>query len=211
MRLTIFGATGKSGECLVNQALAQGHQITAVVRDPKRLNVPSNERVRVVTADVMDPDGIVVTVADADAVLSALGPPQKGPTTVLQDSTRSIIAAMDKSRSRRLVTTISGSMVDDTGDGPFLRYVGKPMARRMLKNVCSDMRQAESEIHASDLDWTIVRPPRLTDKAGIGKYRKAVDQNVSRGFTISRADLALCVLELLNDPTTIGRHIFVAK
>jgi len=129
-------------------------RVTAVVRDPKRLNLPPNEHLRVVTADVMDPANIVPAVADADVVVSALGPPSKGPTTVLQDSTRSIIEAMEKSRTRRLVTTVSGSMVDDSGDGAFMHYLAKPMTRRILKNVCSDMRRAESEIHASGLDWT---------------------------------------------------------
>jgi putative NADH-flavin reductase len=210
MRLTIFGATGKTGSCLVTHALTAGHEVTAVVRDPKRLNLPPNEHLRVVTADVMDPANIVPAVADADVVVSALGPPSKGPTTVLQDSTRSIIEAMEKSRTRRLVTTVSGSMVDDSGDGAFMHYLAKPMTRRILKNVCSDMRRAESEIHASGLDWTIFRPPRLTDKPGTGRYRMAIDRNVKRGLTISRADLAKAVFDLLDDPATVRKHVFVA-
>jgi putative NADH-flavin reductase len=210
MRLTIFGATGKTGSCLVTQAVMAGHEVTAVVRDPKRLNLPSHEHLRVVTADVMDPTDIMGAVDEANVVVSALGPPSKGPTTVLQDSTRSIIEAMEKSGSRRLVTTVSGSMVDDSGDGAFMHYLAKPMTRRMLKNVCSDMGRAESEIHASNLDWTIFRPPRLTDKPGTGRYRIAIDRNVKRGFTITRADLAQAVLELLNDPATVRKHVFVA-
>jgi len=210
MRLTIFGATGKTGSCLVTQALTVGHEVTAVVRDPTRLNPPLNEHLRVVTADVMDPADIVPAVAEADVVVSAVGPPSKGPTTVLQDSTRSIIEAMEKSGTRRLITTVSGSMVDDSGDGAFMHYLGKPITRRILKNVCSDMRQAESEIHVSNLDWTIFRPPRLTDKPGTGRYRLAIDRNVKRGFTISRADLAKAVLQLFNDPTTVRKHVFVA-
>ena len=159
---------------------------------------------------LMDPADIVPPVAETDVVMSALGPPSKGPTTVLQNSTPSIIEAMEKSGTHRLVTTVSGSMVDDSGDGAFMHYLAKPMTRRMLNNVCSDMRQAESEIHASNLDWTIFRPPRLTDKPGTGKYRIAIDRNLKRGFTISRTDLAKAVLELLNDPVTVRKHVFVA-
>jgi putative NADH-flavin reductase len=211
VRLTVFGATGKTGECLVAQALAVGHQVTAVVRDPKRLSISPQERLHVVTADVMVSGEIAPTVAGADVVISALGPPSKGPTTVLQNSTRSIIEAMNRTGARRLVTTISGSMVDDTGDGLIMHYLGKPITRRILRNVCSDMRLAEGEIHASTLDWTIFRPPRLTDRSGTGRYRVAIDRNVHRGFTIARDDLARSVLELLIDPTTTGKHVFVAK
>jgi putative NADH-flavin reductase len=211
MRLTIFGATGKTGECLVKQALTAGHLVTGVVRDPNRLTVSPHDHLHVVKADVMDPADISSAVADADLVISAIGPPSKGPTTVLQDSTRSIIETMNRTGTRRLVTTISGSMIDDTGDGALMHYLGKPMTRRILKNVCADMRLAEGEIHASNLDWTIFRPPRLTDKPGTGKYRFAIDRNLPRGFTISRVDLAKSVLELLNDPTTTKKHVFVAK
>jgi putative NADH-flavin reductase len=74
MKLTIFGATGATGTTLVSQALAAGHEVTAVVRDPARLAVADSPRLRIVTADVMDPDAIGPAVTGADAVLSAVGP-----------------------------------------------------------------------------------------------------------------------------------------
>jgi putative NADH-flavin reductase len=67
MKLTIFGATGATGTCLVQQALSAGHQVTAVVRDPARLAVPAQPRLRVVTADVLDPVAISPAVDGADA------------------------------------------------------------------------------------------------------------------------------------------------
>ncbi len=101
-------------------------------------------------------------------------------------------------------------MVDDTGDGPLLRYVGKPITRRILKNVCADMRRAEDAIHASHLDWTILRPPRLSDHATTGKWRIAIDRHLPHGFTIPRGDLAACILSLIDDPDSIHKHVFVA-
>lgn len=210
MQLTIFGATGKVGSQLVDQALAAGHNVTAVVRDPARLTPPAHGSPRVITADVMDPEAIRGAVTGADAVVSALGPPGRGPTSILADSTPSIISTMKNAGARRLIT-ISGSMLDDTGDGPLLRYVGKPMTRRILANVCADMRRAEDAIHESDLDWTIVRPPRLSDHAATGKWRIAIDRNLPHGFTIPRSDLAACILSLVNDPDCIHKHVFVAK
>jgi putative NADH-flavin reductase len=211
MKITIFGATGGTGSCLVEQAVAAGHEVTAVVRDPARLAIPAGPRLRIVSADVMDSAAIGPAIAGADAVVSALGPHGTGPTTISQDSARSIIQAMQKSGVRRLLT-VSGSVVSDTGEGPVMRYLLKPIVRAtMLRNVCADMRRAEDEVRASHLDWTIMRPPRLTDKAGTGTYRTVTDRNLPRGYTISRADLAACMLTLLDDESATQRYVAIAN
>jgi putative NADH-flavin reductase len=211
MKLTIFGATGATGTSLTGQALAAGHEVTAVVRDPARLAVPAHPRPLIVTADVMDPVSIAPAVDGADAVINAIGPRDTGPTTVIQDSVRSIILAMDKTGTRRFVH-VSGSIVADEGESPYMRYLVKPLARRaFLRHVCADMRASEEDIRRSDLDWTIMRPPALTDKAAAGTYRTAIDQNLPHGFSISRADLAACILGLLDDPATVRRHVGIAN
>ena len=190
MKLTIFGATGAAGSCLVEQAIAAGH---------------------VVTADVMDPASIGPAVAGADAILTALGLHGTGPTMISHDSVRSIIQAMEKTGTRRLIT-ISGSIVTDEGESPYLRYLIKPVARRtFLRHVCADMRRGEDQIRDSDLDWTIFRPPALNDKAATGAYRTAIDRNLPHGFNVSRADLAACMLATLADPATVHRHVAIAR
>lgn len=73
------------------------------------------------------------------------------------------------------------------------------------------MRRAEDAVRASHLGWTISRPPRLTDKAASGRYRTALDRNLPRGYTVSRADLAACMLTLLGDPSTVHRHVAIAN
>src|ERR1700730_3448521 len=151
MKLTILGASGATGTCLPSQALAAGHEVTAVVRDPARLAVPAHPRLRTVTADVMDPASIAPAIEGADAVISAVGPRRTGPTTAVQDSVHSTIAAMDKTATRRLVQ-VSGSIVADEGESPYMRYLVKPVARRtFLRHVCADMRRGEDEIRDSDL------------------------------------------------------------
>ena len=88
----------------------------------------------------------------------------------------------------------------------------KPVARRtFLRHVCADMGRGEDEIRDSDLDWTIVRPPALTGKAATGTYRTAIDRNLPHGFTVSRADLAACLLAMLADPATVHRHVAIAS
>ncbi len=199
------------GAASPTQALAAGHEVTAVVRDPARLTVAPHSRLRVVTADVMDPAAIAPAVAGADAVLTAVGPRGTGPTTVIEDSVRSIIAAMQKSGARRLLA-LSGSIVADEGESPYLRYLIKPLARRtFLRHVNADMAAAEGEIEASELDWTILRPPRLTGKSATGSYRVAIDRNLPHGFTVPRADLAACMLTLIDDPATVRTRVGIAS
>jgi len=211
MKLTIFGATGATGTELARQALDAGHEVTAVVRDPGRMSVPVQSRLTVITADVMDPVAISPAVADADAVITAIAPHGLGRSTLRQDSTHSIMQAMGKAGARRLLF-VSGSVVADEGESFYLRYLLKPVARRtFLRNTTADFAATEAEIRAADLDWTIFRPPSLDNKPASGAYRTAVDRSVPHCFTISRADLAACMLAALDDPATIGKHIYCAR
>lgn len=211
MKLAILGATGATGTLLAEQALAAGHEVTAIVRDPARLSIPLHPRLRVVTADVMDPASITPTLEGAAAVVTAVGPRGTGPTTTIQNSVHSIIGAMQKTGVRRLLE-VSGSIAADDGESPYLRYLLKPLARgTFLRHVCADMRAAEDQIQHTNLDWTIVRPPALTAKPPRGNYRIGIDRSVPHAFSIPRADLATCMLTLLDDPTTVHKHIFVAS
>ncbi len=117
---------------------------------------------------------------------------------------------MSKAGTRRLLA-LSGSIVADDGESFYLRYVLKPVARRtFLRNVCADMRQAEAVVAALDLNWTIMRPPALTDGPATGKYRTAFDRGLARGIRVSRADLAACMLALVGDTASERRHVVIA-
>jgi putative NADH-flavin reductase len=138
-------------------------------------------------------------------------PRGNGPTTISQDSVRSIIQAMHLAGTQRLLL-VSGSVVTDEGEGAFLRYLLKPLARRTaLRHVCADMRAADAEVTRSGLDWTIMRPPRLTGRPGTGKYRTAIEANLPRGYTLSRADLAASMLGPIGDPAATSRHLGIAN
>ena len=207
MRITVFGATGGTGRYVVQHALDAGHQVTAVVRNPAAV---SNEhsRLEVVTADAMDPDAITAAVSGCDGVVSALGPRHGGATTVCSDGARAIISAMHTAGSRRLIVVTAGGHIVDDGDGPFTRVVVKPMLRRLLREGFADFARTDREVQAGGLDWTIMRPSRLTD----GKsrtYRTALDRNVRGGITIARTDLARAILAALEDPATAGHTISV--
>jgi putative NADH-flavin reductase len=118
---------------------------------------------------------------------------------------------MQKGGPSRLLH-VSGSVVADDGESLFMRFLLKPLARgTFLRNVCADMRAAESQVQASDLNWTIFRPPALSAKSARGTYRTAIDRNLPHGFSITRADLAACMLTRLDDPATVRKIVGVAN
>ncbi|TDC90625.1 NAD(P)H-binding protein [Actinomadura sp. 7K507] len=213
MRLTIFGATGGTGARLVRRALDGGDEVTAVVRDPARLPGELRSAADVVQADVMDPAAIEKAVTGRDAVITAIGTREgRAPTSVCADSAHAIAGAMKAAGTRRLVVVSASGLDAGPGDDPLTRFVVKPLIlQRILKHAFADMRAAEDATRASGLDWTIVRPPRLTEGPGAGRYRKAVDRHVLGGFSMARADLASALLDLAGDASSIGHVVAVAR
>jgi putative NADH-flavin reductase len=129
---------------------------------------------------------------------------------VQTDSTAAIIAAMRDNGTKRLVAVSNSGMVT-TGDGPVSKFVAKPILRRMLRHTWADMRQMEDLVRSSTLDWTILRPPMLTDGRRTTTYRTATDRNVRGGIRLSRADLADGILRALGDPASIHATIAIAN
>ncbi|PSL02195.1 putative NADH-flavin reductase [Haloactinopolyspora alba] len=209
MHIAVLGATGRTGRHLVDQALDRGHTITAVVRDPARLPRTSTEQLNVATADVMDPAALAAVLTGHDAVVSAIGPVGRGPSSACTDSARALTEAMPRAAVGRLVV-ISAAGITTAGDGPFTRIVVKPLLNRFLRHSFADMRGMEREVTGSDLDWTIVRPPQLTDRPFTGRYRRSVGSNVRRGFRVCRADLAHAVLDAADDSALTRTTLSVA-
>jgi putative NADH-flavin reductase len=205
MRITVFGATGGTGLNLVAGALAAGHEVTAVVRDPARLSQAASI---VVTADVLDPAAIEKAVAGRDVIISALGPRPKVPDPICAPGAESIIKAMRTTGVRRLLVVTASGHIDDPHDDLLTRAVAKPIVRRLLRTTFADFAATDALVTASGLDWTIMRPPRLTD-GGHKPYRTALDHTIHGGRTISRTDLAAATLAAAADPSTIGHAVAV--
>lgn len=220
MRVTIFGATGGIGRCILDQATRAGHEVTAVVRDPSKL--PSD--VHTVRADMSTVDSAVLetAVGGADAVLSALGPRNARMAGIASAATSAIIDAMKATGARRIVV-VSAAPVSttpspdrpnpprhDAGEGLIMRTLLTPMVKRVLKAHYHDLAIMEDMLRSSGLDWTSVRPPRLTNKPLTGKYRLAWEQNLRGGALVPRADVAHFMLACVADPTTIGHCVGIA-
>jgi putative NADH-flavin reductase len=210
MQLTIFGASGGTGHWLVEQALAAGHTVTAVVRDPARLPV-RHDRLKLVAADVLDPEAITPAVADADAVVSALGPrSSRNRSSITSAGMASILKAMRTAGSSRLVVVSAAPVAsDDHGTTLPYRLLVKPLLRALLGGLYADLAVMEETVRRSGLAWTILRPSQLTDGPRTGSYRQATDANLRRGYRISRADLADAILAALEDPDSVKATITI--
>jgi putative NADH-flavin reductase len=221
MKLTIFAATGGIGRHLLSQALAAGHDVTAVARNPAAL--PAG--VRAVRADLATapPAALATTVGGADAVLSALGPRSKAEYGIAATGTAAITGAMQAAAVRRVVVVSAapvGTVASperprpprhDPGDGFVMAHVLSPLVTAALRDQYADLARMEDILAGSGLDWTAVRPPRLTNKAQTGGYRTASGRNLRRGLTVSRADVAHLMLAVLGQPDTIGQTIGIAN
>jgi putative NADH-flavin reductase len=210
MKITVCGATGRIGQELVKRALAGGHDVTAIVRDRSRLPIRS-DRLEALVADVFDGEAIVPAIKGRDAVLSAVGPRPNGPTTVCSDTAAALRWAMREAGVRRLLVVSAAGPYVDSGDDPLTRFVVKPILRRVLREGWADLTRAEEVIRASGLDWTILRPSRLTDKPATGRMRRRLDRNLPLGMFTPRAEVAMEMLRVLNDPTTFGHSISLAR
>jgi uncharacterized protein YbjT (DUF2867 family) len=221
MKLAIVAATGGIGGQLLQQALAAGHEVTAVVRNPAGL---VRRDVRVVTADLGAPAAGVLEagLAGTDAVLSALGPRLRSEIGVAWRGTQAVVAAMKPAGVRRIVAVSAAPVATvpspgrphpprhDPGDGFVLRHVVYPVLKTLLRRRYADLARMEDVLRDSGLDWTIVRPPQLTDEPLTGRYREAYGRNLRRGRHISRADVAHFMLRALDRPDTIGQVIAIA-
>ena len=195
----------------MRQALDAGHKVTAVVRDPARFGV-SHPALEVVTVPALTDPGVLRAVVDgSDAAISGVGPRGRKDGPVASTTTRAVLSALEASGVRRFLA-VSAVPVGPVPEGEsFLnRRLLLPFITRLLRDVYADLAAMEDEIKRSDTDWTVVRPPKLTDKPLTGKYRVVVGGNVPRGYAISRADVAHTMLSLLDDPATFGKPVGVA-
>jgi uncharacterized protein YbjT (DUF2867 family) len=219
MKLTIFAATGRIGREAVEQAMAAAHDVTAVVRDPAKLS----REVRIVRADLGTPDPAALesAVEGADAVLSCLGPRSMAEVGIASQGTRAIVRAMQAAGARRIVVVSAAPIgtvpspdrpkppKHDPGDGFFIRLVSR-ILKTALRRPYADLALMEDIVRDSGLDWTVIRPPRLTNKPLTATYRTAYGQNVRRGFFIGRADVAHLMLRVLERSETIKEVIGIA-
>jgi putative NADH-flavin reductase len=197
MKILVFGASRGVGLEVVRQALAGGQQVTAFVRSPEKFTV-THPNLAVFKGDAMDAQAVEMAIAGQEAVISALGPTRPPVPHMMETSAKNIVSGMKKHNVRRLVST-TGAGVRQPEDQPKIidHFIGF-LLNLLAKEVVLDSAENVKVIQVSDLDWTVVRYPRLMDGEHTGRYQVGYVSKKS-GTQISRADGADFVLKELTE------------
>jgi putative NADH-flavin reductase len=204
MKLAVLGATGGTGLHVVEQALRRGHTVTAVVRSPERLG-NLRERVAVRQGDLLNATDLEAAIRGHDAVISAFGPRPpvaKSDEDLLTRFARALRTAMENSGVGRVVVESTAFLFTNAVLPP-AHLVG----RLFFSKILVDAAGMEQVLRASGVDWTIVRPPQLTNHPHSGKFRVREDQLPVFGFNISRADVADSMLHCAENAQS-ARKVF---
>ena len=203
MNILIFGSTGGTGRQVVEQALEQGHRVTAFARNPAKLDI-NHTNLKVVQGDVMDLPSVEKAVQGQEAVVCVLGAGQKMTGTIRSQGTQQIIYAMEKAGIRRFICQSTLGAGDSWKNLNFVwKYI---MFGFLLRNVFADHQRQENYVFQSRLDWTIVRPGAFVDGNRTGKYRHGFPSNDKTSkLKISRADVADFIVKQLADDKYIHK------
>lgn len=194
MRIAVIGATGRSGRLLVAELLRRGHRVTVLVRDPAKLGDLA-QQVQIVTGDSRNRGDLERLLADVEAVVSALGPTAKEANLHTETAT-ALVDAMHAAGVARFVG-VSGAGIDVPGDEKALSAKIISKAIQTLGGVVVKDKPAEYAVYAaSDLAWTLVRPPRLVDGEPTGRVEHHAHRS-TKSTKITRADLALFVADVV--------------
>lgn len=212
MNIVVFGATGGTGKEILSQALAAGHHVTAVARRPDAVTA-EHPNLRVVQGDVLKRESLSGVLNNAEAVVSALGAHSgRRPTEVYSLGMKHIREAMKEAGVRRIVTLSAVPVSRPEEKGFVDRYIVHPLLELFFKGSYEDLRRMESDLRQTkELDWTVLRPPRLTNKPVSSKYRMAVESQLENAQEISRADLAAAMLSALGNKSLFHKVAVVSN
>ncbi len=185
-KLFILGATGRTGRHVVDQALSRGHAVTALVRRPEK--VQGRENLQAKVGDPRRADDLAAGLAGHDAVISCLGQRSRGDASLLRDAAGAMLDAMDRAGVRRCLVVSQGLLFP--GRNPIIQILKLMLARHV-----ADSAAMERLVRASDVEWTIARPPRLLDGGARQGYRIEVGAQPKGAWSMQRADLAAYLLD----------------
>ncbi len=202
-KILILGATGGTGRLIVGQAVARGHDVTALVRSAEKARDLNGAKL--IVGDVRDEIALRQALKGQDAVISALGTPASPfrEVTLLSSATRVLVSAMKAEHVSRLVSITGIGAGDSAGHGGFL--FDNLIFPLLLRKVYADKNRQEAIIRDSGLDWVLVRPSILNNKPSRNTIRALTDLSGFHGGTISRENVAKFVLDQVGADTWLHR------
>ena len=206
MKIALFGATGGTGRALIEQALAAGHSVTALARDPAKLS--AQDGLTIIQGDARDAAAVAATLAGADVAISTMGNFIRKANTEISDATRTITGQMNANGPRRLV------VITTIGCGDSLRQLRSFMFRMVIRTVArhiwADRNRQDEVVRHSGLDWTIVRPGGLRDGPRTGEIQVIGGGDPQpKKILINRADVADYCLQAAADPALAGQTVCI--
>ena len=208
LKLVVLGATGATGLEVVRQATERGHSVTAFVRAPDRLGAGKNQ-IAIKKGDLLDSSQLAQAIEGHDAVISAFGPRlpvTKADAHLLQQFATALTRAMERTRVRRVVVESVAFLFKDSIIPP--AYL---LGRLLFPSIVADSAAMEKIFAESGLDWTMVRPPELTNKPYTGKYRVREEHLPAFGFKISRADVADYMIKAAENKLAVRKVVGVCN
>lgn len=211
MNIAIFGATGATGQILTTSCLSAGHSVTALARTPEKL--PQRDKVHVIQGSAFDPATVRRTIEGAEAVFSALG--ARSPLrneNVLPRAVPLIVAAMQQTGVRRIIVLGSAGALSTALDNQpaYRRWIVENIINKtLLKWPVAEQVSQYATLSHSNLDWTMVMPPMLTNGPARGTYRIDGEALPRNGSRISRADVADFMFQQLDNPQWVRKGVYI--
>jgi putative NADH-flavin reductase len=207
MKLVILGATGPTGQQLVSQALQQGHEVTAIVRNPSKLNL-QHEQLKIISGDIFDRDFLTREFDGKDVVISALGTGKSLKSgNLVSRAIKVIVPSMKKAGVSRVIFLSAFGVGESFRQASFIQ---KLAFRIFLRSIYSDKAIADDQLRSSGLEWTLVRPVLLTNGEHTGNYRSGETMTMNGMPKISRADVADCMISGLSNKKWIGKTVILS-
>ena len=196
MRLAVFGGTDKTGRWLLGKALASGLEVVVLAPAPGRVGL-FHEHLEIVAGNALNAAVVDRVVAGADAVISLLHPAARPAPLAVSQSTANIIAAMETHGVRRLLAIIDSDVTDPQDQLTWRDRLAIGAKRLVASDLLADAWATAAQVQASDLDWTLVRVPRLIDDLNQNPARAGMRDKRS-GRTLERSALAEFLLRQLD-------------
>lgn len=205
MKVTIFGATGFSGQAILADSIKQGHEVTILVRDASKIPI-KHQNLTIIEGNVLNPQTVASVLYHQEAVIQCLGVGGKGdgkPTTFISDATKIIVDEMQNQKIKRLIAMSNVGAGNSIAFQPwFFTKIILPYFIKWLKVIIEDKNRMEPIIMNSNLDWTIVRCPNIVDKPAKGTCNATLDGKGLK-LSITLSDLSKFMVDQLKQTVFI--------
>jgi len=207
--ILVFGASGGTGLEVVEQALEAGHKVTAILRHPDKFPI-RHEQLRIIKGDVLNSITYENTFFGMDVVISCLGTRNREATVVYSQGVTNILQAMQKVGMDRIICLSAGAVEIAPNTSFLMKFLIKNILQKLFKYSYADMLLMEGILHGSNLNWTVIRPPRLLNGDRTGKYRTSINEIIPNMSSLNRADLADYIIHHLDDEKTYKSKVEIS-